>query len=70
MPMTSVSKKSVIWVRMGFSADPDVDRDPAFFVNAHPDTGYGPGSRALMTKNWIKFTADKNLYFFLSKIAI
>ncbi len=29
----------VLWIRIGFSADPD----PAFFVNADPDAGSGSG---------------------------
>jgi hypothetical protein len=40
------------------------DPDPAF------EAGDQSGSRALMTKNWKKITAEKKLNFFLSKTAI
>jgi hypothetical protein len=29
-----------------------------------PDQAFEAGSRALMTKNWKKFTAEKNLIYF------
>jgi hypothetical protein len=34
--------KPMLWIRTGFNADPDMDPDPAFFVNADPDPD--PGS--------------------------
>ncbi len=34
--------KSVLWIRIDFSADTDMDPDPAFFVNADPDTDSDP----------------------------
>jgi hypothetical protein len=42
-----------------FFTDPDPE---------DPDGGqYGSGSRALMTKNWKKITAEKKIKFFLIK---
>jgi hypothetical protein len=42
------------------------DPDPAFLAKYRS----GSGSRVLMTKNWEKFTVEKNLIFLGSKIAI
>jgi hypothetical protein len=47
------------------NTDLDPDPDPAFHAE-HP----GSGSRVFTTKKWEKFTAEKNLIFLLSKIAI
>jgi|LakMenE01Jun11ns_1017448.scaffolds.fasta_scaffold8527486_1 hypothetical protein len=30
-------RKPVLWIRIGFKADPDKDPEPVFFVNADPD---------------------------------
>jgi hypothetical protein len=50
----------------GFNADPDMDPDPAFFVNAR---GSGSRSKVLKTKNLKKFIAEKK-HIFLIKNAI
>jgi len=50
-----------LWISTGFNADPN----PAFYVNAVPDP-----DRALMTKFSKLLQAEKNLFIFISKIAI
>ncbi len=54
-----------------FIADPDTDPDPAFFLNADPDSGSGsriripdPGFDDLQLK---KITAEKKFNFFLDQ---
>ena len=36
-------EQPVLWIRIGFKADPDTDPDPAFYHNADPDPD--PGSK-------------------------
>jgi hypothetical protein len=54
---------AVLWIRTGFSADPDL----ALWVNADPDPALDPGriNGFLMTNNNKNFTM--NCYLFLSK---
>ncbi len=51
----------VLWISIGFIADPD----PAFFVNADPDSY--PDSWVWWPKNWGEIKAKK-LYFFDQKL--
>jgi hypothetical protein len=41
LKMLDLLKKTVLWIRKGFNADPDTDSDPAFFVHADPDPDPG-----------------------------
>jgi hypothetical protein len=39
----------------------------SIFSNCGSESGFSLGSRVLMTKNWKKFKAGKNSYFFIKK---
>ncbi len=53
----SLFQKSVLWIRTGFNSDPD----PAFYVNADPDTDPDPGF--LGPKIGEKLQLEQNLNF-------
>ncbi len=37
--------KSLVWIRIGFNADPDINPNPAFYLNADPDPNPDSGSQ-------------------------
>jgi hypothetical protein len=56
----------VLWIRIGFNADPDTDPDPAFIVNADPESDPDPGFRRIKIGQNLRL--EKNLYFFDQKL--
>jgi hypothetical protein len=57
---------SVLWIRIGFNADPDPD--PAFYLNADPDTDPDPRSQTNADPDpGLTFKSQK-VGFFIRKI--